>query len=210
MRTSKLSLLLLGAAAAGTAGVPAMAGGLAPVVEEPAPAVVAPAPVMPAVADWSGLYGGLSYSKSMGNYDNGGSVDFDDGTAPGAFLGYNFQNGAFVYGGELAYHKFNDTTLKGTPSTEANDTVDLKARLGYAAGNALIYGTAGYSMASIDTAGGSQDFNGVNYGLGVDYLISDHFVVGAEYLKRNLSGQDSASGIDSDLSTLGVRVGYKF
>jgi opacity protein-like surface antigen len=202
MRTSIASIVTLGLA---SAGIPAVAGGIAPVVAEPAPVVVAPAPI---VTDWSGIYGGLSYSKAMGDIDFGdGSTDFEDGSAPGAFVGYNFQNGAFVYGAELAYQGFNDLKLDGFGGDGVHDGIDLKGRLGYSAGRALPYLALGYSMAKYDDGIDDDiDLDGVSYGLGLDYLVTDNIFVGAEYLKRDMSSDDP----DVSASTLGLRVGYKF
>ena len=57
--------------------------------------------------DWSGLYAGASYSSESGYgdwYNPTFNPDFPmSGSLYGGFAGYNMQNGAFVYGGELAY-----------------------------------------------------------------------------------------------------------
>jgi len=203
MFSTRNSLIALGSAMV-IAG-PAAAGGIAPVVVEPAPVII-PAPVAVA-ADWSGFYGGLSYSQTMGSLDAGaGATDFEDGTAPGAFAGYNWQNGNFVFGGELAYHAISDSELTGTPGTELSSAIDLKGRLGYAAGRVMPYLALGYSSATLDVGADSFDLTGASYGIGVDFLVTDNIFVGAEYLQRDLSGD----GYEADPSTLGIRVGYKF
>jgi outer membrane immunogenic protein len=61
-------------------------------------------------------------------------------------------------------------------------------------------------------SGGEWDIGGINYGIGVDYAISDNFVIGAEYLIRDLSG-DNPVGTNSatiDFDTISVRAIYKF
>ncbi|MCR8723696.1 outer membrane protein [Frigidibacter sp. ROC022] len=183
---------------------PLFAGGPGPVVVEEAP--VAPVPAAAPITDWSGFYAGLGYAQSTGSLKNGTRTDFNDGDGVSGFAGYNLQNGKFVYGGELSYTGLNDMTLTGTPSTELTDSIDLRARLGYTIGRALPYITVGYSTANLDTATGSVDLDGVNYGLGLDYQVSDRVFLGADYSKRDLSG----SGLDADPETLGLRVGFKF
>ena len=61
-------------------------------------------------------------------------------------------------------------------------------------------------------SGGEWDIGGINYGIGVDYAISDNFVIGAEYLIRDLSG-DNPGGTNIttiDFDTISVRAIYKF
>jgi outer membrane immunogenic protein len=75
----------------------------------------------------------------------------------------------------------------------------------------------GYTMSEYSDnttiSGGEWDIGGINYGIGVDYAISDNFVIGAEYLIRDLSGtslsvQPNTATIDFD--TISVRAIYKF
>ena len=205
MRKSITSGLIVGAS---LVALPAFAGGPGPVIVQPAPVIVAPSIPAPRIIDWSGIYGGLSYSGTRGRLKDPAKVstDFNKGSAPGAFVGYNFQNGGLVYGGELAYFGFSSSDLKGDSTTKVKNALDAKARLGYAFGRALVFGTVGYSTAHIDLAGNSQSFNGVSYGVGADYLVTDNIFLGAEYTKRNLS----KNSYDADPSTFGIRVGYKF
>ena len=80
----------------------------------------------------------------------------------------------------------------------------------------LIYGVLRYTMSEYSDnttiSGGEWDIGGINYGIGVDYVISDNFVIGAEYLFRDLSG-DNPGGTNSatiDFDTISVRAIYKF
>jgi outer membrane immunogenic protein len=75
----------------------------------------------------------------------------------------------------------------------------------------------GYTMSEYSDnttiSGGEWDIGGINYGIGVDYAISDNFVIGAEYLIRDLSGtslsvQPNTATIDFD--TISVRAIYNF
>ncbi len=94
--------------------------------------------------------------------------------------------------------------------------IDLKGRVGYASGDFLMYGVLGYTMSQYDDdttfSGDEFDIGGINYGIGVDYAISNNFVIGAEYLIRDLSGNEpvwqNVATIDFD--TISVRAIYKF
>ena len=161
---------------------------------------------------WTGAYGGLTFSKSSGDmiYDDGGVFDLD-GQARGAVLGYNYANGAWVFGAELAYSKGRIEEV-GNTDFGFESALDLKARAGYAMGNALFYGTLGATATQWDEGGSSFGGNGVLYGVGVDYLVSSNFFVGAEYVARNVTSDWNAGGstLDADMNTLSFRAGIKF
>jgi outer membrane immunogenic protein len=141
---------------------------------------------------WSGAYVGLSYGFASGDYNftqlNGFNRDMDDGSMTQLFGGYQVQRGALVYGGELAFGSAQDTVVTGFLTSQVTDMIDLKGRVGYASGDFLIYGVLGYTMSEFSEnttiSGGEWDIGGINYGIGVDYAISDNFVIGAEYLTR--------------------------
>lgn len=199
----------------------AAAGGPADVGSEPMPtATAAPA----AVHDWSGFYGGLSYGRATGetNYYSApgtfGNGPWDvEGNLPGLFAGYNVQNGNFVYGAELSA-MFGD--VRGTPSgfeeQQYEDVIDLKARVGYAAGSALFYGALGYSTSKFteDYADSLQTMSGLGYGVGVDVAIAGRYSIGAEYYSRDLNGSlDYAPTYeldDSGFDTFTLRFGMQF
>ncbi|WP_040671506.1 outer membrane protein [Rhodobacter ferrooxidans] len=191
----------------------AQAGGPVVVAEEPQLAYVQT--VQQPTADWSGFYAGLGYGVSSGDIDFTNpdvANKLDDGHAASAFVGYLVQRDALVYGAELAYTGLDKNTVTGF-ADEIDQTIDLKGKVGYAANRALFYGVLGYSVASFDTAGGSWDPAGVNYGLGMDYLVTDRMTVGLEYLARDLTG-DNPDGLGQqakiDLDTVSLRVGFQF
>lgn len=202
-----VALLLAGPAFAGSAATPALS--VTQVVSA-------------ATTDWSGYYIGALVSLDAGelNPTNPTSsppfdviYDLTSQAAFGGFAGYNFQNGAFVYGVEGAISS-GGLAWVNNPTQHHGYFVDLKARGGFATGNTLIYGVAGMSLSHwrkdyFDTA---TPLLGVNYGVGLDYRINDQLFVGAEYLFRSLRGDGNKPGalIDSNTQSAQLRVGWKF
>ena len=172
-----------------------------------------------AETDWSGVYAGAAASSNSGNmdYDNNGNVTaYAMSTSPlyGAFAGYNMQNGAMVYGVELAY-SVGELSFDGYPDDFINSFFDAKVRVGYAAGQALIYavagGTAGQYIEEEDPY--FIDFTGINYGVGVDYKINDKMFAGIEYLMRDVGGEYRDYPLergDFQTQSIQARIGYKF
>lgn len=171
--------------------------------------------IFPTVApaqDWSGFYGGLSYGNGRGPLAAVGTPGYDlDGNVLGVFAGYNMQAGNLVYGGELAYQT-GDVYLVGSTNQGIDRLVDLKGRLGYAAGPALIYGVLGYSSNNYFYQSSDSPGGGAAYGVGVDYQLSERTFIGAEYLRRDMHNDEAIpiTEIEPSVSTLSLRLGMKF
>ncbi|MBY5932344.1 porin family protein [Tateyamaria omphalii] len=194
----KTRILAIGLAAA-LAG-PALAGSLEPPAPEPAaPAPLPPAPVQTFGGDWTGGYAGLQLG--YGDVDGSGAADGDD-FLYGAHLGYRYDFGTFVLGGELDYD-FADIDLNG--AAEVDSVARLKLQAGYDFGRTLGYLTAG--VAEVDTSLGSE--SGEFYGIGVAYQINDRYTVGAELLDHNFD-DINGTGVDADATTLTVRGSINF
>ena len=165
-------------------------------------------------AQWVGPYAGLTYATNQGDmlYNDGGAFDLD-GNTTGLILGYNFATqGPWVFGAEIAYSGSRIEEV-GNPAFGFESALDLKARAGYAVGNALVYGTLGATFTTWDEgSNGPFSGNGVLYGLGVDYHISPSFFVGAEVARRSITSDWNISGdtLDADLTTLSLRAGVTF
>lgn len=209
-----MKALTLTAAALAALAAPAFAGGPTVIADDPMPAA-APAPV--AAHDWSGPYVGLSYGRTSGTSTFTGPdffYDLEDGSAAGIYGGYLWQRNNFVYGAELAYSNLNDTLLTGF-TEEVTDALDIKARFGYASNRILMYGVLGWSQINYDrpAVSDSGDFSGMNYGIGVDYAVTNRLGLGLEYLTRDVDG-DSLNGAGQtqqfDLDTISLRVGLSF
>ena len=153
------------------------------------------------------------------NVPTAGCAKDSSRTDYGARIGYDSEMGGnFVIGGLIEVNKSEATeSTTGFTSTPAayeitrrlDYAVSARARLGFKAGSrALIYATGGGSYAKI-----KHDFRTTNTvnaftpsrdgdmvwgwqaGGGVEYLVSDHFSIGAEYLRSRYSDNKYAVAV---------------
>jgi outer membrane immunogenic protein len=178
-------------------------------------AAAAPSPVIiePAADPFEFFYGGLEFGGVEGQkvYNPPGTVfPFRAGNVAGAFAGLNFQFGGLVVGPEIRLLRFDGLR---SASSRTEDAVDLRARAGFAAGDFLAYGAVGWSWATIvDRAPfGTTDLDGINFGIGVEYNVTEAVFLGADITRRDVSGI-SENGLDTDLDidTFTLRLGLRF
>ena len=190
--------------------------------------VVEPEMAAPAITDWSGPYVGVLFATGSATQDF--VYDFGEGTETwtgadlegtmyGAFAGYNVQRGSYVFGIEGAYStgsfSWFDDPVEPEWGQELTNVIDIKARAGFAAGDALVYGFAGWSMADYiwfdNGINVIYPVNGMNYGAGVDFLITDSIFVGADYIVRDLSGATFPNEtVDLGVQAFELRIGMQF
>jgi len=207
-----MKMFLATAAVLATTATAAVAGNVAPLPMDP----VVPAP---AVTDWSGFYLGATGGWMTGDADplvtdiTNVVTGFEfDGLAYGGFVGYNYQfDSGLVLGGELAAY-VGEMTMDDVDDDTFDATVlDLKARVGFAADRALIYGFGGYSVGTYDDGIAALDAAGFVVGGGVDFLVTDKIFVGAEYAYRDLEdSENDPAQWEGTASTITARVGLKF
>lgn len=190
--------------------------------------------------NWAGLYAGVNLGvisdrsrqtgfpadpTSLNSYCFGGG-DFGFGCSSsnsqtavgvlgGAQIGYNFQNGKWVYGAELDFGLSSARKTVSAPNNryafignwtaktgvEALGTARL--RLGYAFDKALLYATGGLAYAKMvnafsagSTAGASYAFTdatwraGYTVGGGLEYMVNRNWSVKAEGLYYDLGHKD--------------------
>ncbi len=201
--TSALSVATLGFASGA-----ALASGPVPYVE---PQVVTVAPQVQAYS-WAGFYGGLSYSRVTGGVTAntaGPLPDFVGDNGAGAFVGYNWQSGGFVFGGELSYIDFT-TPLVGFPAASQQNALELRARAGYAFDRVMVYGFVGAARSRIVEGAVTLNQTGVSYGLGVQALVTRNMFVGLELARRDVEGTALGQTVSSDIDTVSLRVGFQF
>jgi len=188
-------------ALASTLCAPAFAGGMVEPVTEP---MIAPVMMAPVNADWTGFYAGgqLGYGEvSSNNVAVNGN-----GAAGGVHMGYRYDFGQFVAGGELAY---NGTNGKKGPANKLNSVTQLKLMGGYDLGSTLVYATAGAAYGKATIAGVDRSDTGYLLGLGMDYAINDKWTVGAEAVHHRVDNFDGTA-TNVRANSLQMRVGYRF
>ncbi|MEX3017172.1 outer membrane protein [Gymnodinialimonas hymeniacidonis] len=190
---------------------PAFAGGVAP---QPAPPpVIVPVPD----EDWTEFYIGGQVDFVASTDISVGALDLYDleGHLAGVFAGYRYDFGDIVVGGEIDYMVGTLEATNIAPNIflvapDADVTlVRVGGEVGYDAGPALIYGTAGF--AHINFAFGAtpdNESNGYFFGAGVDYRVAENVTVGAELLQHSFS--DFGTALEFDMTTFGVNVAFTF
>jgi outer membrane immunogenic protein len=202
------------------------AGSFASAADMPAKAPVYKAPTA-AAYNWAGFYigghiGGGWSKTNLTNTQSDGAIAWPDldigqsiglkqsGIVGGGQIGYNFQNGNWVYGVELSGSGANinggGAPPPGAPFSAGDDNFESKiralllvtGRLGYAWDRTLLYAKGGYAGASIRTSvadstcplgpptscGSGSDTSwrsGFTVGAGLEYAVANNWIVGVEY-----------------------------
>jgi outer membrane immunogenic protein len=167
----------------------------ADIASPPPPLASAPPPVTPSYS-WSGLYSGVQLG---GAWDDSSWRLFNQsgsGFLYGGQLGFNYQIGQFVLGGE---GDLSGSTLKadsicaavaGTNcQTQMNYLASVRARAGVAFDRLLLYADGGVAFGGFkfaQTAGLHQNWDDTTHvgwtaGTGVEYAFTDHVIGGLSY-----------------------------
>jgi outer membrane immunogenic protein len=182
---------------------------------------VAPEPL---VYDWTGFYVGahVGYGEAQVDGEHEGEAFGLDpnGILGGVHAGFNWQLGSFVIGteGDFSWGNWDDSAaLTGPDAESASAEVDwlatLRARLGLALDNFLIYGTVGAAWADAEASivdpglapsTGSVDFDDVGLvaGGGVEWGVSESLSWKLEGLWFNFDDTVSTGSLVSE-STAG-------
>lgn len=196
-----------------------------PTAKGPPPAPVFIAPPF----TWTGVYVGVNGGYGFGS---GGNAVFGNpsGGLVGGTVGYNYQIGQFVTGveGSLDWANLtkNQALLDGSmTSAKVNSLGNILARFGFAADRTLFYVAGGYAGGDVEgndmTARGlafsnSGWQNGWALGGGIEYAVTDHISVKAQYLFSQLTdrtyfaGSPDAVKSGLNVNTLTTGINYKF
>ena len=170
------------------------------------------APAAPAAGyNWAGAYAGVNPGYQWGDTTN--NPTNPSGLAGGVQLGYNWQSGAFVFGGET------DLQISGADDTFAPWKFSnpwfgtLRGRAGYAVNNVLFYGTLGLAYGGVrgEVVGLSESKTHIGWtaGAGVEVGLNPAWSARAEYLYIDLSDRAYTitgvkNGVESNLLRFGV------
>lgn len=205
----------------------------------------APTMAAPVASTWTGFYAGV-----QAGYEWGSSVQFFTGAGNGTTDRYNVNGG--LGGVTVGYNwQFRPQWLvgleadwswmkaSGTTSTTATyfcgatgpgctttfaDLGTVRARLGYAAGNMLIFGSGGYAVANLSTGccngplNDSYYRNGWAAGGGIEYAVDRRWSAKLEYLRAEFGSYtwDNRPGCatincqtDAKMNVLRVGLNYR-
>jgi outer membrane immunogenic protein len=179
------------------------------------------APPLAALPSWAGFYVG-----AMGGYASQESDGIKGGFAGGT-VGYNWQQGSFVYGleADAAWADINASASTIDPVlglVTATDKIDstgtVRGRIGYAFNSVLLYATGGYAWANNKlsaTAGGltlsdTKFLSGYAVGAGVEYMFLPKWSFKAEYLYKSLDGGSFFGAPIGDINLHSVQVGVNY
>ena len=143
------------------------------------------------------------------------------GARIGATLGYDHVNdkGGFTYGGAFGYDAaiapkitlggeatFEDSTGKGEyDAVHASRDVAISGRIGYVLTPKILgFAKVGYDTTRFESAGAHTNLEGVRYGGGLEYAVTPHTYVSAEYRRT-----DYEDGIGSRNAAI-AGFGYRF
>lgn len=187
--------------------VPAFAGGLAP-APEPIPVV----PVIPApqpTADWSGFYVGLRAGMADFETEVPTTMIPTDGNFYGGFAGYRHDFGRVVVGGELRYSLTSDVDNPQFPLIENDSMTTAMLQVGYDLGRALPFVGVGAARLASTVSGTSVNDNGIVYGIGLDYRVSDRFTLGVDANRFDFEDYGSL-GADITGTSVALRAAFSF
>ncbi|MFN3953413.1 MAG: outer membrane protein [Pararhodobacter sp.] len=212
-----LALILVG-----TLGVTtAQANGPGPAPRDPV-AIPRYAPA-PAARSWEGSYYGFTLGYNFRGTDRVQLAPAPPGVIGtlrvrgavlGGQLGHNWQRGDMVYGieGGLNLLATRDALTSGTASASMRirPVADLRGRVGMAAGEGLLYATAGLSAARVNytasdgvTSNINSRYTALGYSVGVGYerMIQGNWSMRGEYSYTQYRGRNLTDGVHTTRAT---------
>ncbi len=183
----------------------------------------------PAIS-WAGGYAGLSVgANGFGteiDVPGAAKAELDSGSVGlGAFAGYNFQNGPWVWGVEADAFGFGGDDTKshgvlGDVTAKSNWAGSVRLRGGYAFERLFVYATAGLAIADLElkaSNGGNDDgvHAGLALGLGAEAKLGGNWIGRVEAISYGFRFEDhllagTKSDVDFGVGTVRLGLGYQF
>ena len=166
------------------------------------------APAVEAGVDWAGFYVGGHGGWATGTIDPFG-IDAD-GFVYGGHVGFQVQRGWLVGGLEAAITNYANVKASGIGLGCDCVVADLLAKVGITpTTNTMLYIAGGGFWHNASSFGIVPEF-GWSVGGGLDWMpFSDHLIIGARYLYRDLGGTN-LSPVQITGHEFTGRVSYKF
>lgn len=203
MKKTLFAAALVGGLAAAGAAV------AADIPRGPTPYYSAPA----AVYNWTGPYAGLNIGYEWGKVTN--TPGTPSGLAGGGQVGYNWQSGQFVFGGEtdIQFSGADDTFAPYKFSNPWFGT--LRGRAGAAFNNVLLYATLGLAYGDLKGQFLGLDETKTEFGwtggVGLEYGFTPNWSAKVEYLYMDLASRAfTITGTDNGLQANLVRFGLNY
>lgn len=192
----------------------------------------------PADSDWTGFYVGVNAGYGFGDeadvvlvFQDGSSRRSEeadvDGVDGGVQLGYNHQFGRFVLGGEADFQSSGqsgsvDLASIGFPGSGFEFEYDtygtIRARVGFAIGRVLLYGTGGYAYADAeDQFTGpladvlpprSVSLSGFAVGAGAEFNLAGQLSLKGEFLSLEFDDEPDFEGSEFFIARVGLNWGF--
>jgi outer membrane immunogenic protein len=173
----------------------------------------APAPAY-AAYNWMGFYigGNVGYQWS----DVTRSTADPSGSALGLQTGYNWQNGALVYGLETDVQWSNAEDRASGQKFSNAWFGTTRGRVGYAMNNFLVYATGGLAYGELELINSGRSDSRIHFGwtlgMGAEVGLTPNWTARVEYLYFDLADRNFANGGSHGLESSVLRggVNYKF
>lgn len=170
------------------------------------------APAAAQNTDWSGFYARGQAELANVDLENDDTVSEGRGLLFGASGGYRYDLGNVVLG-VTASALFGDVDISpNTPVDGRDPTLDTLLRagieVGYELGPVLVTGGLGQTLGIMtDTSDRRRSEVGSFYEFGLDYLLTEDVIIGADVTRTNL---DNFSGSDVSVTSFGLGAAFRF
>jgi outer membrane immunogenic protein len=201
------------------AALPARAADIPPQV----PTARAPAVYLPLAFNWTGFYigahGGWGWARFRGGSLGTTDTVNGDGALGGGQLGFNYQVGSWVFGGEadMSYAdiKHREEFFGGFGQAKIDRLTTAAARIGYAFDRTLLYGKFGgaWTREKWDfgllggTATASENRAGWLAGVGLEHAITNNWSAKIEYNYLDMGTRTVNLATAGGLATTPANVG---
>jgi len=159
-------------------------------------AAMVAAPAMAQDARDDSAFTGPRIGATVG-YDN--YMDAED-VAYGGVAGYDFAYRGAVIGGEVS---LEDSSIKGY-GLKASRDLAASARVGYVvAPRTMLFGKVGYATTRVEGFGGHTNLEGVRFGGGAEFALTQKTYLTGEYRRTEYEG--NFGGRDQVMAGFGFR-----